>query len=49
VVTARIRSFEVAERARDAEALVAHYASLPEFYFSVCARNCRTGGLARAG
>ena len=32
-VTARIRSFEAAERARDAEALVAHYASLPEFYF----------------
>ena len=32
-VTARIRSFEAAERARDAEALVAHYASVPEFYF----------------
>ncbi len=32
-VTARMRSFEVAERARDAEALVAHYASVPEFYF----------------
>lgn len=32
-VSARIRSFEAAERARDAEALVAHYASVPEFYF----------------
>jgi ketosteroid isomerase-like protein len=32
-VTARIRSFEAAERARDAERLVAHYAAGPEFYF----------------
>ena len=32
-VTARIRSFEAAERARDAEAVVAHYASVSEFYF----------------
>jgi ketosteroid isomerase-like protein len=32
-VTARIRSFEAAERARDAEGLVAHYASVREFYF----------------
>ena len=32
-VTARVRSFEAAERARDAEKLVAHYASVPEFYF----------------
>ena len=32
-VTARVRSFEAAERARDAEGLVAHYASVPEFYF----------------
>jgi ketosteroid isomerase-like protein len=32
-VTARVRSFEASERARDAEALVAHYASVPEFYF----------------
>jgi ketosteroid isomerase-like protein len=32
-VAARVRSFEAAERARDAEALVAHYASVPEFYF----------------
>ena len=31
-VSARIRSFEAAERTRDAEALVAHYASVPEFY-----------------
>ena len=31
--TARVRSFEAAERARDAEGLVAHYASVPEFYF----------------
>jgi hypothetical protein len=32
-VTARVHSFEAAERARDAEALVAHYASTPEFHF----------------
>lgn len=32
-VTARVRSFEAAERVRDAEAIVDHYASLPEFYF----------------
>jgi ketosteroid isomerase-like protein len=32
-VTARVRSFEAVERARDAEGLVAHYASVPEFYF----------------
>ena len=32
-VTARVRSFEAAERARDVEELVAHYASVPEFYF----------------
>ncbi len=32
-VIARVRSFEAAERARDAEGLVAHYASVPEFYF----------------
>lgn len=32
-VTAHVRSFEAAERARDAEGLVAHYASVPEFYF----------------
>ena len=32
-VTARVRSFEAAECARDAEGLVAHYASVPEFYF----------------
>jgi ketosteroid isomerase-like protein len=32
-VSARVRSFEAAERARDAEGLVAHYASVPEFYF----------------
>lgn len=32
-VTARIRSFEGVERARDAEGLVAHYASGPQFYF----------------
>ena len=28
-VTARVRSFEAAECARDAEGLVAHYASVP--------------------
>ena len=33
VVTARVQSFEAAERARDAEGLVAHYASVPEFHF----------------
>ena len=32
-VTERVRSFEAAERARDAERLVAHYATLPEFHF----------------
>ena len=32
-VTARVRSFEAVERARDPEGLVAHYASVPEFYF----------------
>jgi len=32
-VTARVRSFEAAERARDPEQLVAHYASVPEFHF----------------
>ena len=32
-VLARVRSFEAAERSRDAEGLVAHYASVPEFYF----------------
>ena len=32
-ITARVRSFEAAERARDSEGLVAHYASVPEFYF----------------
>jgi ketosteroid isomerase-like protein len=32
-VTARVRSFEAAERAREAEQLVAHYASVPEFHF----------------
>ena len=32
-VTARVRSFQAAERARDAEGLVAHYASGPGFYF----------------
>ena len=32
-VTARVRSFEAAECARDAEGLVAHYASVPDFYF----------------
>jgi ketosteroid isomerase-like protein len=32
-VTARVRSFEAAERARDAEQLIAHYASVPELHF----------------
>jgi ketosteroid isomerase-like protein len=32
-VSARVRSFEAAERARDAEGLVAHYAPAPDFYF----------------
>jgi ketosteroid isomerase-like protein len=32
-VTARVRSFEAAERARDPEQLLAHYAPGPEFHF----------------
>ena len=32
-VTARVRSFEAAERARGAEQLIAHYATVPEFHF----------------
>lgn len=32
-VGARVRSFEAAERARDPERLIAHYASVPEFHF----------------
>ena len=32
-VTARVRSFEAVERTHDPEGLVAHYASVPEFYF----------------
>ncbi|WP_110170311.1 nuclear transport factor 2 family protein [Luteitalea pratensis] len=32
-VSARVRSFEAAECARDADGLVAHYATVPEFYF----------------
>ena len=32
-VTARVKSFEAAERARDSEQLLAHYASAPEFHF----------------
>jgi ketosteroid isomerase-like protein len=32
-VNGRIRSFEAAERARDVEGLLAHYAPRPEFYF----------------
>ena len=32
-VTARVRSFEAAECARNAAGLVAHHASVPEFYF----------------
>lgn len=31
-VEARMRSFEAAERARDAERLVAHFANVPEFH-----------------
>lgn len=33
VLTARVHSFEAAERARDSERLIAHYASGPGFYF----------------
>jgi len=32
-VSARVRSFEAVERACDPDGLVAHYASVPEFYF----------------
>jgi hypothetical protein len=32
-VSARARSFEAAERARDPEQLLAHYAAVPEFHF----------------
>jgi ketosteroid isomerase-like protein len=32
-VEARVRSFEAAERSRDAERLIAHFASVPEFHF----------------
>jgi ketosteroid isomerase-like protein len=32
-VEARVRSFEAAERARDPERLIAHFASVPEFHF----------------
>ena len=32
-VNARVKSFEAAERARDPEKLLAHYASVPEFHF----------------
>jgi ketosteroid isomerase-like protein len=32
-VEARVRSFEAAERARDPELLIAHFASLPDFHF----------------
>jgi ketosteroid isomerase-like protein len=32
-VRARVKSFEAAERARDPEQLLAHYASAPEFHF----------------
>jgi hypothetical protein len=34
VVEGRMRSFEAAERARDPERLIAHFASVPEFHFS---------------
>jgi hypothetical protein len=33
VVEGRVRSFEAAERARDPERLIAHFASVPEFHF----------------
>jgi ketosteroid isomerase-like protein len=32
-VNSRVKSFEAAERARDPEQLLAHYASVPEFHF----------------
>ena len=51
-VTARVRSFEAAERARDAERLVAHYASVPEFYLYHDGRRATydvmTAGMRRA-
>ena len=46
VVAARVRSFEAAECARDAEALVAHYASVPEFCFYHDGRRATSDAMA---